>query len=465
MKYKVSNLLRKICNTLESSKLSDYYDDKPYNHENVNYLLYSNKDGKYSWRPLQIINPLIYVDLVNVITKESNWENIKNKFKEFQSNPNIKCMSIPIISTSKKKDKAEQIISWWEQIEQESLKLALEFNYVIHTDITNCYGSIYTHTIPWALHGKEKAKSKKKKDLLGNKIDKCFQNMNYGQTNGIPQGSVLSDFVSEIILGYIDSELSKAVNANGISEYKILRYRDDYRIFTKELNVGEKILKLLSEILLEFNFKLNDKKTYIENDLIISAVKKDKLEYLGINKTYSSIQKELLILYKFAKNYPNSGSLTRWLNNLYNKIIKDESKTLKNENKKVLISILTEIMYKNPRVISTCVAIISIIIKDLNKSNKLELINSIYNKFSTIPNIGLLEIWLQRLTYTIDPQYDFYDGLCKKVQEKESIIWNIEWLQDGSLKNIIKETDFIQREELNKLGKIINEDEFDIFYY
>jgi RNA-directed DNA polymerase len=161
--FDFSNLLRKICNTLESSKLSDYYDDKPYNHENVNYLLYSNKDGKYSWRPLQIINPLIYVDLVNVITKESNWENIKNKFKEFQSNPNIKCMSIPIISTSKKKDKAEQIISWWEQIEQESLKLALEFNYVIHTDITNCYGSIYTHTIPWALHGKEKAKSKKKK--------------------------------------------------------------------------------------------------------------------------------------------------------------------------------------------------------------------------------------------------------------------------------------------------------------
>ena len=33
--------------------------------------------------------------------------------------------------------------------------------------------------------------------------------MTYGQTNGIPQGSSLMDFIAEIILGYADTQLVK----------------------------------------------------------------------------------------------------------------------------------------------------------------------------------------------------------------------------------------------------------------
>ena len=59
--------------------------------------------------------------------------------------------------------------------------------------------------------------------------------MNYGQTNGIPQGSVLTDFIAEIVLGYIDSKLSERIRKEiGSINYKIIRYRDDYRIFTNE---------------------------------------------------------------------------------------------------------------------------------------------------------------------------------------------------------------------------------------
>jgi hypothetical protein len=29
-----------------------------------------------------------------------------------------------------------------------------------------------------------------------------MQGMNYGQTNGIPQGSVLMDFIAEMVLGF-----------------------------------------------------------------------------------------------------------------------------------------------------------------------------------------------------------------------------------------------------------------------
>jgi hypothetical protein len=57
-----------------------------------------------------------------------------------------------------------------------------------------------------------------------------MQGMNYGQTNGIPQGSVLMDFIAEMVLGYIDERLSECLDKN--MNYHIIRYRDDYRIFT-----------------------------------------------------------------------------------------------------------------------------------------------------------------------------------------------------------------------------------------
>lgn len=202
--------MTEVSKILSSRNLSDFCKDKPYKYEEVNYILYSNKEGKYSWRPLQIINPALYVSFVHLITEEENWRDIKERFKEFQADHNIICMSIPIVSTTKRSDKAEQISFWYNNVEQESLKLAMDFDYVIHTDIANCYESIYTHSIPWALHGKEEAKKEKNnKNLLGNKIDKLMQDMNYGQTNGIPQGSVLSDFIAEIVLGSIDLKLSE----------------------------------------------------------------------------------------------------------------------------------------------------------------------------------------------------------------------------------------------------------------
>ena len=77
--------------------------------------------------------------------------------------------------------------------------------------------------------------------LVGVAIDKTIQHMQNGQTNGIPQGSVLMDFIAEIILGYADSELTQKLNAKGINDYFIIRYRDDYRVFTNSKEDNETI--------------------------------------------------------------------------------------------------------------------------------------------------------------------------------------------------------------------------------
>ena len=164
--------------------------------------------------------------------QQSPWYLIINRFNEFRENEKIRCLSLPVKSLSEKTDKEEQVFHWWHEVEQRSIELSLDYQYMLETDLTDCYSSIYTHSIAWALHSKEIAKEKRNdKGLIGNIIDSHIQNMSYGQTNGIPQGSVLMDFIAEMVLGFADLELSKLIKLENIEDYSILRYRDDYRIF------------------------------------------------------------------------------------------------------------------------------------------------------------------------------------------------------------------------------------------
>ena len=309
------------------------------------------------------------------------------------------------------------------------------------TDITNCYGSIYTHTIAWALMGKEIAKQKKgKPGLLGNMIDTYMQGMQYGQTNGIPQGSVLFDFIAEIVLGYADFQLSEALMRKGITDYKILRYRDDYRIFCNKKDELEEIAFLLHDILAGLNFQLNAKKTMLTEDVIDNALKPDKLAYIKrhplyrkegkrIYTTASTLQQELIYIHLFAKEFPNSGTLIKLLTTF--------SKRLHNRKKmvndpEILIAILTEIALGSPKCYSIVLQLCSVLISKLSTtSEREEIVNDIYEKFQMIPNIGELQIGMQRITYQWANPIDYTESICKIVANAPDVVlWNNEWVAD-----------------------------------
>lgn len=87
--FSFSELLEKISNEYYGKNLlTDFSKSNGAMGEldNINHLLYANKDGKLSWRPLQIINPLVYVALVHEITERINWEKLKERFKKFSKN-------------------------------------------------------------------------------------------------------------------------------------------------------------------------------------------------------------------------------------------------------------------------------------------------------------------------------------------------------------------------------------------
>ncbi len=450
--------------------------DKPYKYSDVCYTLMSNKDGRFAWRPLTLINPILYNRLVELITESANWDEIKNFFGG-APNLHIQCCSLPIVpdESDKHTNKAITITNWWSEVEQKSIELNLQYKYVLVTDITNCYGSLYTHSISWALNGKAKAKEKLKtgkSDTLGDNIDRTIRDMQYGQTNGIPQGSVLMDFIAEIVLHYVDNELENKIEGAGVVDYKILRYRDDYRVFCNNNNDLEHITKLLSETLAECGFSLNAGKTFASSEIIRSVIKPDKLYYISntpilvrnCKSLFSNIQEELLFIYDFASKFPNSGMLVKLLTRLYEKRIR--AKIINSNNVSVLISIVTEIMCNNPKVYSIGTAIISSLMLYVPSRQIDYLIKSIHKKCLTLPNTGIIQLWLQRMCISLHVGEYYTERLCQRVggSTTNCDIWNVEWIS-ANHKRKFNEMNFIDSDIVSTLTPIYDLSEINPFSY
>lgn len=470
--FNFQSLLDQVSANIAGGQLSDFLSmytnaagkqkqNLPCDFENVNYKFLNNKDGKYAWRPFQLIHPILYVHLVHKITDESNWNMITTRFAEFGNNPNIICCSIPVKSEDELSDKASAVSQWWQLFEQKSLELALKYEYVIHTDISDCYGSIYTHSVPWALHTRPIAKSERTNDtLIGNVIDKLLRHMSYGQTNGIPQGSVLMDFIAEMILGAVDLELSTRIQEELIVDYQITRYRDDYRIFSNNPQVSEHITKLLTEILIEFGMRLNAQKTLVSDNVVRDSIKPDKLFWIASKKVGKSIQEHLLLIYLLSEKYPNSGSLSKSLTKFYERI---KGLTEYKLSIKVLVSILVDIMYKNPRTYPIASAILSKLLSLIDADEeKNGLLQEISSKFAKIPNTGHLKIWMQRLTIKFDTQRIYDEVLCKKVNDSSIKLWNSDWLIEN-LCTLISTMPIIDLHVIETIDVVIDSAEVELF--
>ena len=467
-------LLEQISQEIQEKPLSNYYGGsantsgkvkatRPYDYENVNHRFLTNKDGKFAWRPLQLIHPAIYVSMVHTISKEENWNTITSRMKEFSSNPRIRCFSLPVESDDVQSDKATTVINWWRSVEQGSIELALKYQYVVHTDIVECYASLYTHSIAWALHTKKDAKSKRNDgNLIGNVIDSCIRDMSFGQTNGIPQGSTLMDFIAEIVLGYADLELSQKIHDMSIDDYEIIRYRDDYRIFTNNPQDGNLILRLLAEILVDLGLKLNSQKTFASDHVIANSIKQDKLDWIKSQKRITNLQGHLLLIHDFSSRHPNSGSVNKALDKFFTQIkrLKDDRDDIL-----VLISILVDIMFKNPRAYPIGAAILSRFLSSITSgdANKIGILEDVIRKFRLLPNIGYLEIWIQRIVLKTSYEIRFEELICKKLKDKNISLWNSDWLNDNRLKQIITSCPIVKEEIIEEMDEVIEEEEVKLF--
>ena len=478
--FNFDNLLQSLSNQLGERDINYYFykeesnkNRDPRNYHNINHKVLGNKDGEFAWRPYELMHPALYVAIVHKITNAENWEIIVKRFKKFKSQQ-INVASIPTIKSKKKSHKAEQIRAWWEKYEQHSVGLGLDYQYVYDADVSDCYSSIYTHSISWALYGHETAyELRGQRNLLGNKLDEYIQMMRHRRTNGIPQGSALSDFIAELIFGYADSVLLENLSDINVHDYKIVRYRDDYRIFVNDTRIGKRIMKELTVTLSHLGLKLNSSKTKTNDDPIIASIKDDKLDELfvpNIKKEKDNFAKWLIQIYITTLRHPNSGKTSRQLNTFHDELLqyKNSGKALRHyEKPEIMLSVVVNIALKNPKYYNLCMAVVSILIDSLPEGRRGLIIEKIKKKFDSIPNTGILDIWLQRISHQVDPAISYDEPTTHLLpphgnSNNNLTLWESAWLKD-ELKSIISSTSIIDISKLTGMGIIIDRQEVDIF--
>lgn len=140
------------------------------------------------------------------------------------------------------------------------------YKFIAYVDISRFYHSIYTHSLPWAAHGKSNAKSDRKSDsktVFFNRIDHILRNSQDGQTFGIPVGPDSSRVLAEVINAAVDEAfLIEFPNAD------FVRHVDDVWIGANSYDEAKMFLQGYREQLFEFELDINESKTSIRQNHI-----------------------------------------------------------------------------------------------------------------------------------------------------------------------------------------------------
>ncbi len=279
-------------------------------------------------RTFGIIDPFVHNDIAYHISR--NWKTIVDIL--IPEDSIVASYSFPIPIGSKNHGRighlrsGRMIYEFIDMTEDDLPSVAYRYNYIVRSDVKNFYPSIYTHSIAWAIHGKKKIRKGGNRydyTLLGNRLDKLFQNANDGRTNGLPIGPVVSDIVAEAILSSVDRVFSKLVK-DALIDCEAVRFKDDYRILVKSYEDAKKVVKYLQKAFGAYHLELSEEKTRIDslpNGLYREWVSKYHAVHPRKRSKYSWKQfRELyLAVLKIDREHPGTGVIDRFLADIVSK--------------------------------------------------------------------------------------------------------------------------------------------------
>lgn len=201
-----------------------------------------------------------------------------------------------------------------------------KYDAMVQIDVTKCFDSIYTHSISWAIFGKDQAKHhlEDSKKTFAGKFDSVISSANYGETNGIVIGPEFSRVFAELILQSVDLEISnqlqKTLNLTHKIDYEAFRYVDDFFIFYNKKVTQEQLVEVFEQCLKKMKLSINSAKIKpyekpIITEITIAKDKISKLLNLAIQPTIDEEEVEveveggLVTIKKHFKCYVDANSL------------------------------------------------------------------------------------------------------------------------------------------------------------
>lgn len=153
----------------------------------------------------------------------------------------------------------------------EFIRLEQRNEFLLQIDISKCFDSIYSHSICWAVRGKEFSKRNIRARAFEATFDSLMHNANWSETNGILVGPEFSRIFAEIILQEIDCRVEGALAELNL-KVTVRRYIDDYMIFGNVEGDLLKCKRLIEEFAGEFNLHLNETKTVLTTRPLVTQL-------------------------------------------------------------------------------------------------------------------------------------------------------------------------------------------------
>lgn len=137
-------------------------------------------------------------------------------------------------------------------------------DWLVCTDISRFYPTIYTHSIPWAAYGKETVKGNLKlyQGSLADRLDALVRACNRNQTVGIPIGPETSRIIAEVISSRIDSDFKN--KERNIITANVDRLQDDWFLGAGTLEEAERLLSTIAEVYRHYGLEINGSKTSVD---------------------------------------------------------------------------------------------------------------------------------------------------------------------------------------------------------
>lgn len=252
-------------------------------------------------RKLGIPNPIAQYQLSKEIA--TNWNTLDTHIQNSKIS-----VSKPVAIKDSGRALAPQIRPRLLPILRASRRLGAK--YLLKSDISNFYHSIYTHSIPWALHGKSLSKQNRSPMLLGNKLDILTRSTQDDQTVGIPIGPDTSFLLSEILLASVDQVIINNLGGTPCG----FRWADDFELCFSNILEAEVALNTIESALSDFELILNPRKTIIEQlPLSLDDYWAIELKYFNFRTTETRQQNDLINYFSrafdLAKANPESSVL------------------------------------------------------------------------------------------------------------------------------------------------------------
>lgn len=200
----------------------------------------------------------------------------------------------------------------------DNLRLEQKYKWLLKMDIASCFYHIYTHTVSWAVKGKEAAKSNIGKATFENEFDRLMQHTNYNETNGIVVGPEISRIFAEIILQSIDIAVLNSLKNDKYhlklgQDYEVRRYVDDYYVYANSKETLDIIKDSFKEELEKYKLYLNKNKLeYFERPFVseINLAKK------RISNLVNEFKKDILTQQEghYVRHVKGMGAFTRFSN-------------------------------------------------------------------------------------------------------------------------------------------------------